>query len=318
MRFDWVGFLRQQGIEFVEHGANVARGHVNIRCPYCGGNDPSHHLGVQLDTGYWGCWRDPTHRSKDPARLVAKLLRCSREEALRIVDGSGLSTASTVSELRDRLGGIGVRAVKFRATPIKYPSEFHPLAPIGGWGGRHRFLEYLRGRGFDCPEGVAERYLLMGCSTGRFRDRLIVPVWDREDLIGWTGRAIGPSQIRYLSHPDGKTIKRSLLYEPRVLKGGRRLFVVEGPLDFLKLDWYGARAVATMGTGVTDAQVSKLLSLGSAYEEVLVLFDRGAAAVADLLVAKLRMVRARRLDLPDGFGDPGELTPEAVRGLARG
>ena len=31
--FQWLPFLHDHGIPYVERGANVARGHVNIKCP---------------------------------------------------------------------------------------------------------------------------------------------------------------------------------------------------------------------------------------------------------------------------------------------
>lgn len=73
--FDWLSLLRQQGIPFVDRGANVKRGEVNIKCPFCGTADPSHHLGLNLDTGWWACWRNNNHRGKSPLRLLMQLLR---------------------------------------------------------------------------------------------------------------------------------------------------------------------------------------------------------------------------------------------------
>src|SRR5271166_3036315 len=64
--------LRTYGIHFVTAGSNVAAHHINIKCPWCS-HDPSEHLGIDLRTGMWGCWRDPAHRGRSLNRLLYKL-----------------------------------------------------------------------------------------------------------------------------------------------------------------------------------------------------------------------------------------------------
>ena len=39
--FNWRELLDEQRIAYIERGANVKRGEVNIRCPFCGAADPS-------------------------------------------------------------------------------------------------------------------------------------------------------------------------------------------------------------------------------------------------------------------------------------
>ena len=77
MRFDWENFFKANRIEY---RAGSSR-EIVIKCPWCGVNDPSHHLSVNLDGKGFRCFRSENHRGRNPARLVQALLRCSMEHA---------------------------------------------------------------------------------------------------------------------------------------------------------------------------------------------------------------------------------------------
>src|SRR5687767_1990310 len=85
MAFDWLGFLDGYGVPYITRGANVARNHVSVHCPFCGAEDESQHMSINLQDKGWRCYRADTHQGKNPARLVAGLLGISRAEADRLV-----------------------------------------------------------------------------------------------------------------------------------------------------------------------------------------------------------------------------------------
>src|SRR5258706_108308 len=82
---DWRRFLEENNITFVDRGPNTKRGEVSIQCPMCGQDDPSEHLGINLQTGKWGCHRDANHRGKASRTLIKAILGCSSQQAGLIV-----------------------------------------------------------------------------------------------------------------------------------------------------------------------------------------------------------------------------------------
>ena len=81
---DWINFFQSRNIHFVDSGANVVRGNVACRCPWCGGNDPSEHMSINLEGKGFRCWRQPLHSGKNPAKLIQALLNCSWDQANQI------------------------------------------------------------------------------------------------------------------------------------------------------------------------------------------------------------------------------------------
>lgn len=318
MKFDWRAFCKSRRIAFEERGKNVVRGNITIRCPWCGTADSSGHMGLSLDINnpVWGCLRNAGHRGKDPARLIAKVLGCSLEGAQAIV--GSLETPvddfeAAVQRLRD---GPPERARNPAHGPIEPPKEFRTLME-GGYA--HRFVHYLwdeppEGRGFgeDTPELVVD-YELWYAVAGDMAWRLIFPVWDKDSkLQGWTGRDIRKTaKIRYLTSA-GLPADAILDFAAASAPPDPLVWLVcEGPLDALKLDYYGAplgiRACATMGTG--NAGLDKAAALRARYPRRGAVFDADATAQA---LGFAEEIGGRAYFLPPGVKDPGELTePQA-------
>lgn len=83
--------------------------------------------------------------------------------------------------------------------------------------------------------------------------------------------------------------------------------MVEGPLDALKVDYYGkpfgVNAVATMGTAVTEGQKKRLTKIAR-NTSTYVVFDETAMSEGLALADE---IGATWLPLPSGIGDPGEM-----------
>lgn len=325
--FNWVDFLQRNGIPFADSGKNVARGHVNIACPFCeaiGNPDPSAHLGLRESDGAWGCLRDPRHRGKRPMRLIVALLHCSWAQAEAIV--GDVPTESGFESLRQRLERESAPAGVSAPSVIRWNPE---MRKVMSRGPRSIFHRYLKRRGF-AEEDIAPLlrfYRLRGALSGRFKHRLCLPILTAEGMVGWTGRAVlRGMEPRYLAHPDSG-VKSRLFNEGRVGRGGRWLVVVEGPLDCLKLDWYGRgigiRSVALMGVSATEEQIGRLLHLADSFASTAILLDPGASGAAGLLASKLALLSPRLLSfsaLPSRFSyaeDPGALKAGDVRPALR-
>src|ERR1700744_5146204 len=108
---EWVRFLDENNIHYVTRGPNTKRGEVSIRCPMCEDDDPSEHLGINLESSNWGCHRDASHRGKSARHLIKSILGCSSTQAGLVVkqyshsDPDSLEAALTALEA-DQMGVI--------------------------------------------------------------------------------------------------------------------------------------------------------------------------------------------------------------------
>lgn len=303
---DWVGFLNDNQIEYVTRGPNTARDHVSIRCPWCAEDDPSQHLGIALSGEGWGCLRNGAHRGRKPSRLISVLLGVSYTEAQVIEAQYGKSDPDALPGL------LGDLSESVQTEEI--PDFWH----ITRTGSSAKFWTYLKNRGFDDPKEAIEQYHLKCCLMGRFKDRLIIPFYRDHQLIAWTGRAIGRvlQAPRYLS---SRLVKTTIFNEDELRRGGNQLFIVEGPFDALKLDFYGqqygARATCVFGTALSMDQVVILSALSKRFQRLVILFD--ADAVEPSWEAA-HWLNAQIGTLPDDTKDPGELTEPQIRRLVAG
>lgn len=311
MKFNWENFLRGHGIHYVSQGANVAKGHVNIRCPFCGSADPSQHMGIRLSDGAWACYRNPEHRSRNVPKLVRALLRCTFDEAKQLVQGLQLEGAD-VASLADKLHALDARVVDAEPKEERWPEEFKAFTERPNKYER-RFHNYLEGRGFNKPYELAHAYDLRWALGGRFGDRVIAPLDDGFKMVGWTGRHVGSSKLRYCTYGDVGTLLFNLR---KCLQGGRVLVIVEGPFDALKLDYYGSpyglRAVAMLGLTFAARKLRRAAAAMQRFDATYVLLDRAAESVQLGLLSHLGPFGCRPLALPKGVKDPGELDRAGV------
>ena len=145
------------------------------------------------------------------------------------------------------------------------------------WDGLRR---HLQSRGLS-PDAATEVGLLMPRASGgyydRFRDRVIFPIFDRQErVVAFGGRIVGEGEPKYLNSPESPLYSKGrLLYGlPQAREAFRKqdlALVVEGYLDLLALRVHGVEpVVATLGTALTREQVRLLKSLVS---RVVLVFD---------------------------------------------
>ena len=324
--FDWRPVLSEHRVPFIERGPNVKRGELNIRCPWCGSADPSFHLGISLETGWYSCWRNrQQHSGKSPVRLLMRLLGLGYEAAREAagldesyIDPEGFS-AMAGRLLRPPDEPEGADLPSRSLAPDKY---FVPIteAPL-----TRRFWNYLYGRGFDGGDidSVCADYGLFAARHGQYAWRLVLPYYVAGEMVTWTARAIAPSSARYLDCPIATAItpaKRTLYNHDAAASGGRILVVVEGPLDALKLDAYGrgagVRAVGLSTNSLTEDQVYLLEEASTGFDRVVIMMDNKTDfGLADSMRMRgqLRSSRFGIERVPFGRGDAAELTPREVR-----
>jgi hypothetical protein len=300
---DWMAFLNDNAIEYVTRGPNTARDHVSVKCPWCGDEDPSQHLGISLTSENWGCLRNTRHRGHSPTHLISGILGCSSQQARLIVsqysspDPDALDLAPPVE-------------------PTPAPEELPAFRPIKAEGSTAKYHRYLERRGFRDVGNVISQYRLKCCLTGRFKDRLMFTFYQQGALMAWSGRAIidPKNAARYLS---SKLVKSTVFNEDQLLsQGGKTLSVVEGPFDAMKLDYYGqehgVRATCGFGINLSIEQVVILNNLCRRFERVIVLFDQGTMEQAFEAMDWLQAANVSLGTLPAQFKDPGEMEPADI------
>lgn len=317
--FDWLRFFEQHAIEFVRSGPNVARGNVNIRCPLCGFDDPSHHMGVSLDGKGWGCWRVNAHRGRSPARLVQLLLSCSAEEARLIVGNQRYLPEDFLGQVQSSLH---VAPITSPRAALIAPESFKTIKPRPSAA---PIIAYLVRRGFtrDQIDEMSDRFDLRYTRRGDFADRVLFLVKHDKQLVTWTGRSIHQDAVvRYKTLSDKKPdrqgntalapIANHLLWFDRLRRSRcAKIALVEGPFDALKVTLLG-RSLGVCATCFftmtpTDAQLALLYELLPRFDDRVLLLDRGTLPQALGVVSRLTTLGVRLLQLPPGYKDPGDL-----------
>jgi hypothetical protein len=326
MAFNWVQFLESNHIHFVTSGPNVSRGHIAVHCPFCGTQDPSQHMSLNLKHGGWNCWRNDNHSGKSPVYLVQALISCSRERAQAIV-GEGVFLPD------DFLG-----AVRGLVAPTSAPVQRQVSLPdifkrFDGQPSSRRFVAYLTGEGRDfTPKQVgrmSDRYGLRYCTSGKFKGRVIFPVTFEGALMTYTGRTIYKDvELRYktLSYdpeleefPAVGPINDYLLFYDLLMKNAAdcdTLLFVEGPFDALKVNVigrpYGIAATCFFTSSPSQAQIDLAGDFVHEFKKRYLLLDQGTLGTALRTQMGMSTLVHRVLTLPKHIKDPGLLTKQSL------
>lgn len=327
MPFNWVQFLESNHVHFATSGPNVSRGHVAVKCPFCGTQDPSEHMSINLQHGGWRCFRNHDHSGKSPAYLVQALISCSRERAQAIV-GEGVFLPD------DFLGAVR-GLVAPRQSPVEraitLPPEFKRLD--NDKPSAERFLRYLTSpaRGFTRKQAklLSERWGLRYCTSGKFRGRIIFPVYFEGKLITYTGRTVYPDvELRYMTlsddpeleeHPALGPISDYLLFFDKLKRNKRdchTLIYCEGPFDALKINVlgrpHGIVATCFFTASPSQGQIDMAGDLVDVYQRRYLMLDQGTLATALRTQMGMSTLVHRVLTLPKHIKDPGLLTEQSL------
>lgn len=338
---DWKRFLQQHRVQFVEGGPNWAPGNVNVHCPWCGAADPSEHLCISTRGHGYVCRRNRAHGGKSPVRLITALLRCSTEEAIRLLQGDDAPPAATDAEMLATVGARLGAATKPRLA-TRLPRAFKPL--LTGVFSRS-FEEYLiEERDYRKAQlpWLASTYELHYAIRGPYAWRLIMPIRDRwGKLLSWTARSVLPEvEPRYKAlktFKDGRdpddtdgpgwaavsisdtVLSQRLLWE---CENPEVLVIVEGPLDAVRITTFGhslgVYATCLFGLGVTDAQLAVLRPLAERFSSRWLLLDDDAKLQRLRLLQVLEpTLRCQLANVDLDAKDPGALSSKQTMALCQ-
>ncbi|MCL6623405.1 MAG: DNA primase, partial [Fimbriimonadales bacterium] len=154
-----------------------------------------------------------------------------------------------------------------------------------------------------------------------FRNRLIFPVRDaRKRLVAFGGRALGPSEPKYLNSPDTPLFRKSALlyglcHAKASLAKERTAVLTEGYLDVIACHRAGIKqAVASLGTSLT---VEQLRLLGRACETLIFLYDNDEAG-RKAVERALSLARSQGMGCKVVLLPPGEDADSVLRKFGAG
>jgi DNA primase len=125
-------------------------------------------------------------------------------------------------------------------------------------------IDAMAAKGYTRTElieaGLARNGKTEGSAYDYFRNRLMFPVVDvKGKVIGFSGRALGDAEPKYINSPDTVVFNKSQnLFALNLAKKSKSgmIILVEGNIDVVSLHQAGfGQAVASLGTALTPAQV---------------------------------------------------------------
>jgi len=318
MPINYRAILDSHGIRYTTR--QQSEGNIGVACPFCARTtdpDPSEHLGLNLATGAWNCWRNSNHRGNKPHRLLKALIGLSYADVDKLL---GKRPAAPTSEF-DAMFANGNNP--FIAEPEMMSNNtlseiaqqsFARFVPITAeLASPH--ANYLRRRGV-IPATAASEFGLMAGIVGRWAGRVIFPVKspDGVSIATWTARSIGATQPKYLalSREHGANIKHLLYRVDRVARGGETIVVTEGPMDVVVLQQLAPATTitCTFGLSVSNEQIALLKTAN--FNRVVFLFDSTAYGNAQECAHRAGGEAIDYSTLFNRAGDPGDLTMSNV------
>jgi hypothetical protein len=297
--------------------APIGRDEWAMTCPVCGREGK---LVVNPDRGVWHCWICEEYRTKwdgkkMPVRgaggiiaLVEWLEGCSREQAKAIVEsGSTGNYVADVSILGDFEEQTSPQTDGFCA--IEPPPYWRPI--VGN-------LPYCERRGITAED--VQNFGLVYCDMGRYRNRLVFPVWEGGKLLYFQARAMwdprpGEKFVKSLNPEKvkGSAGATDVLMNLESARNYPRVAITEGPIDCIHA---GLSAVCTFGKKISSTQILKLVHAG--VKAIDLMWDgpteeepRGAWPQMLQAAAKLSGIfDVRLVFLPKG--DPGDYTQDEL------
>ena len=240
-----------------------------------GGDAVSYHC---FNCGFKCSWQPGRHISKNMNKFMRDLsipddiISQLRLEALRLDNNSSTT-------IRNVIPKFDVRALPMDSVAIvdllNNPPE--KLIPV---------LEYMVSR-----QLFPEDFPFYWTPKVGFSNRLIIPFLYKNEIVGWTARAVNDAQPKYLSEQQpGYVFNLDKQNDDREF-----VFVCEGPFDALSID-----SCALLGAEIKDSQHWLLKQLG---KEIVLVPDKDEAGKATLEQALELEWSVSMPDWPSGVKD---------------
>jgi hypothetical protein len=264
-----------------------------FNCPVC---DGSKKLFIQKDSGRSICFRKKYDECPSGGSAAYALHKLSGK-SLQSVNEFFAGRAKPISSIHSMVFPWEIPKFEAKDPPL-------PIAAIPADTQMDNIdqeaLDYLLSRGITEP--MQKELDIMYSPSMR---RIVFPVFDKGNIVGWQGRAIDPVDHAFrMYNCPGSWKAKTLMFNP-VKKNGDSIVVAEGPFDAMK--FYGTLPfVATMGKNISKHQVD----LFSIYDKVYLALDRDAGNLLRDLKLKITEVNPRAtvfyVQVPKNREDFGE------------
>ncbi len=183
-----------------------------------------------------------------------------------------------------------------KSKPIHEWADYKALESGGMDKDLFKVLEYIASRKLNLND-----YDFYWTPEAGYRDRLIIPFYYREKIVGYTARKVVESKVKYLSEQQP-----GYIFNIDEQTDDRKYIVaVEGPIDAIAID-----GVALLGSEIKEQQTALLNSLG---KHVIVVPDKDEAGQKLVYDA---MESGWSVSMPDWSQDVGDVN-DAVRKYGR-
>ena len=314
--------------------------HIGL-CPFHQEKTPS--FGVDVQKGFWHCFG--CGKGGDAFTFIMEMEKLTFGEAVeRLAERAGLQPIATTlftqqrkeerdflyeinaataqafsAALRGNSGGEARKYLAQRGISAEQAARFGLGYAPAGWD---KLVSHLQKRKFSnallVKAGVALERSSGDGYVDRFRNRLMIPIYDRQGrVVAFGGRALAADdQPKYLNTAETPIFQKSrMLYalnwaSDAISKRGRAI-VTEGYFDVIACHLGGfTEAVATLGTALGEEHVRMLRRFA---ERVYLVFDADSAGIDAALRSQLLFRQAemdvRIVRLPAGH-DPDTLLRE--------
>lgn len=297
-------------LSHLKEGGN--RGEYRGECPFHGGGYSN--FAVNVNTGFFIC-RAGSCGVRGGFPLLYKMLEgiTSWEEVRKRLDRT--LPIKNWKEVLDFQTSVGPRRpdVQYDELPL---DAFQQVIT------KENFLPYLQTqRKYDssiCDLGFDLRF----CFGGEYRNRILLPFYDLDRrLCTFTARSIIPSEeVRY-RFPEGATTNQFLFGIHRLPNSVKRMFIVEGQFDVIRLATYGEFAIGLSTVTASSRQLLDIQKIAKLYQcQVYVMLDSGAFHNSQLIWAALKALgvnNCKPIDLSDYAKDPDTLSFEDLTTLLK-
>lgn len=311
--FPLVNYVQSKGAK------ELKKNEYLLTCPACG----KEKLTINVSKKLWHCWTcakytyDSWTQSKKVIQgaggvlqLVMLFEKMSLSEAVEFVTRySTYQIEKLLSFVDFKLEEKTINVGGVSYPKIDYPEYSVPLTTI---------LPFMKLRGISGDDAI--NFRLFTCSSGRYGNRLIFPVYDHNNFICFQGRAMwqAVSGVKYIkalapAHVAGNARTSDVLFNLDQAASYPRVFIAEGPISAIHGGYAG---VCTFGKRMTVEQIKYLIKYK--VKAIDLCWDgpgpteSNGAYVEMLLIAPMlaQLFDVRIVLLPSG--DPGDYSTEEI------
>jgi len=288
-------------------GANqLPKDEWSMVCPICN----REKLVVNARKKQWHCWVCEEY----------KMIPGGKKRAVRGAGGLlslvGLLENCSIDQARQKVTGEGSFRGSYFSTQGEHTYNDKPaeIPPPVGWKSIHTVLPYCAERGITLED--IRQFGLVFCDVGKYRNRLIFPIWEKGKLVYYQARAMwkarpGENYIKALNPPSdvGAASPTEVVMNLDVAKHFDRVAVVEGPIDCVHA---GPSAVCTLGKRISVAQMLKMKKAG--VQAIDLIWDGPTETEPEGAWPEMRQAASQLAGIFDTrlvflpHGDPGDYT----------